>query len=151
MMMFARHEPALARSSAATFGAGVVGLGLCWLVRGDVLAGLGTWSLATPFVILMVGAGTSRERATLLAIALMICAVSHAADFGLRRRVALAAGAGSVLLLASIALAVHVRAIAAGAFALHAVLGATIVFTSPGAIGIARVRRALGSPADSTR
>jgi len=150
MMMFAVHEPAIAGLSGGMFAAGVGFLGLAWLVRGDFLPGLGTWSLGAPFVILVVGAGTSRERATLLAIALTICALSHAAELGPRRRIALVAAAASAALLASIALDVQVRTIATGTFALHAILGVIIIFTSSISTGIARVRRALGSPAGST-
>lgn len=151
MMMFAMHEPAIVGLSAGMFAAGVVMLGLAWVVRGDYLPGFGTWSLATPFVIAHADMGTDRERAALLAIALAISALSHAAEFAARRRVALAAAAASMALVASIALDAHVLAIAAGTFALHAVLGLMIVLTSSASIDIARVRRVLGSPADSMR
>lgn len=151
MMMFALHEPAIANLAGGMFGAGVVVLGVAWLVRGDLLPGLGTGSLVTSFAL--AGHGSPRELAAVLAITLAICALAHAAEFGPRRSVALAAAAVSVALLVAIAVdATTSRVVlATSALGLHAVLGAMIGFTSSAAIDIGRVRRVLGSRADSTR
>jgi hypothetical protein len=133
------------------FRAGVVGLGLAWLIRGDVLPGLGTWSLLAGFAL--AGRGSNRELAAVMAITLAICALAHAAEYGPRRTVALIAAAVAVALIVAITANATLPRIvlATAALGLHAVLGAMIGFTSSASIDIARVRRVLGSPGDSTR
>jgi hypothetical protein len=88
-----------------------------------------------------------------MAITLAICALAHAAEYGPRRTVALIAAAVAVALIVAITANATLPRIvlATAALGLHAVLGAMIGFTSSASIDIARVRRVLGSPGDSTR
>lgn len=142
MMMFAVFEPAIAPLSVDLFGFAGAFLAVAWLVRGDWLPCLGTAAIA----IWIVCGG-----ATALAITLAVCALAHAAEFGARRRIALAATTIGVGQIAAVALARHVVAFTAAAFATHAVLGVIVMFTSSTWTGSAQVRRALRSRGDSTR
>lgn len=150
LVMFACHEPAIATLAAGTFSFGVLFLGLAWLVRGDVLPGLGTLSIATWSALLALHAGTPREHSAVLAIALTICALSHAAEFGPRRRIALAAAAAGLLAIVATAARIQVGAVTMLACASHAILGVVLIFTSSTLTGIGQVRRALESRDGST-